>query len=549
MDFGIARFNRETDKTISEKAIGSVHYISPEQARGEATDEKSDIYSVGVMLFEMLTGRKPFDGDNPVSIALMHMQTKPKKPKEINSSIPDGLEEITLKAMQKEAVKRYQTAGEMMNDIEEFKKNPSIVFEYKYFSTDQNAKYFDKPSANSGQLPPQKDLTPPKGLTAGHDDEDDDEDFDDYYDEVVERRSPLLAILFATASVFVIMTAWLIYSIVTGTILEPPDGSGREMRMPMLIGMDYDEARREYPELNFNPTQEYSTDFLNGQIMAQSMAEGRTFRTSQQIGVVVSKGPELVELDRFEGGVIHIDEVLARLRNQGFPPPAIRPMEDETIPENFVIRTEPAGGEMIERSTRITIWVSDGNASMPTAVPNFVGQTLVLAESRAKMHDLVLVVEYEHHETVEEGKVISQDIPVETRVDRQSEVTVIISLGPELERTGSIDFTVNVTGRFFLRYYIDGIQVREFTQHFGTNNRILWEFTGTESRVDYAIEVESAATGRVGMFCRFEYDFTSANPNATRKQILLNEGIFTYLSEPDAPFTPPAENGDNGEDI
>ncbi|MCL2694073.1 MAG: protein kinase, partial [Oscillospiraceae bacterium] len=150
MDFGIARFNRETDKTISEKAIGSVHYISPEQARGDETDEKSDIYSVGVMLFEMLTGRKPFDGDNPVAIALMHMQTQPKKPTDINSSIPDGLEEITLKAMQKEPVKRYSTAGEMVGDIEEFKKNPSIVFEYKYFSSDKNEKYFDK----TQNLPP-----------------------------------------------------------------------------------------------------------------------------------------------------------------------------------------------------------------------------------------------------------------------------------------------------------------------------------------------------------------------------------------------------------
>jgi hypothetical protein len=188
---------------------------------------------------------------------------------------------------------------------------------------------------------------------------------------------------------------------------------------------------------------------------------------------------------------------------------------------------------------------------MPTAVPNFVGQTLVLAESRAKMHDLVLVVEYEHHETVDEGRVISQDIPVETRVDRHSEVTVIVSLGPELERSGSIDFTVqNVTGSFIFRYLVNGIQVgSDSRQNLGINSRIFWEFTGTESRVEYAIEVESVATGRVGMFCRFEYDFTSANPNATRRQILLNDGIFTYLSEPDTPFVPPAENGANGEEI
>lgn len=127
MDFGIARFNRENNKTVSEKTIGSVHYISPEQARGDITDERSDIYSVGVALYEMLTGRKPFDGDTPVSIALMHMQSTPKKPTEINSTIPEGLEQIVLRAMQKDPAQRYQTAGEMIKDLEEFKANPSII--------------------------------------------------------------------------------------------------------------------------------------------------------------------------------------------------------------------------------------------------------------------------------------------------------------------------------------------------------------------------------------------------------------------------------------
>ena len=145
MDFGIARFSRAQSQTVSDKAIGSVHYISPEQARGDITDERSDIYSVGVALYEMLTGRKPFDGDTPVSIALMHMQSTPKKPTEINSTIPEGLEQIVLRAMQKDPAQRYQTAGEMIKDLEEFKANPSIIFEYKYNSTDGTTKYFDRP--------------------------------------------------------------------------------------------------------------------------------------------------------------------------------------------------------------------------------------------------------------------------------------------------------------------------------------------------------------------------------------------------------------------
>src|SRR5699024_10682142 len=132
MDFGIARFARSETRTMTDKAIGSVHYIAPEQARGDLTDEKADIYSVGVMLYEMITGQLPFEADNAVSVAIMQLQANPKPPQQINPSIPDGLEEITIKAMQKDPRQRYQTAGEMLKDIELFRQNPSIRFEYTY---------------------------------------------------------------------------------------------------------------------------------------------------------------------------------------------------------------------------------------------------------------------------------------------------------------------------------------------------------------------------------------------------------------------------------
>ena len=114
MDFGIARFARSQMATITDKAIGSVHYISPEQARGEKTDEKTDLYSVGVMLFEMLTGKLPFTADSAVSVAIQQIQSKPKRPRELNPSIPEGLEQITMKAMQKDPQTRYQSAAEML---------------------------------------------------------------------------------------------------------------------------------------------------------------------------------------------------------------------------------------------------------------------------------------------------------------------------------------------------------------------------------------------------------------------------------------------------
>jgi len=131
-DFGIARFSRSSDRTITDKAIGSVHYISPEQASGAETDARTDIYSTGVLLFEMLTGKLPFEADSPVSVAIKQIQAQPNLPSALNPDIPKGLEEIVLKAMQKDANKRYHSAAEMLRDIEAFKRNPSISFAYRY---------------------------------------------------------------------------------------------------------------------------------------------------------------------------------------------------------------------------------------------------------------------------------------------------------------------------------------------------------------------------------------------------------------------------------
>ena len=121
MDFGIAKSALEQACTATDQTIGTVHYISPEQARGDKTDEKSDIYSVGVMFYEMLTGQKPFDSDKPVTVAVMQMKNTPKRPRAVNPNIPAGLEEIILRAMEKDPENRYQTAADMIKDIESFK--------------------------------------------------------------------------------------------------------------------------------------------------------------------------------------------------------------------------------------------------------------------------------------------------------------------------------------------------------------------------------------------------------------------------------------------
>ena len=140
-DFGIARFARSEHKTMTDKAIGSVHYISPEQARGETTDEKSDVYSVGVILYEMLTGQLPFQAESAVSVAIMQLQREPSLPSEINGSIPVGLEQVTMHAMQKESSRRYKAASEMLCDLDAFRKDPAVTFDYTYFVDDSPTKF------------------------------------------------------------------------------------------------------------------------------------------------------------------------------------------------------------------------------------------------------------------------------------------------------------------------------------------------------------------------------------------------------------------------
>ncbi|MFR2342960.1 MAG: protein kinase domain-containing protein, partial [Ruminococcus sp.] len=191
MDFGIAKFAREESMTATDQAIGTVHYISPEQARGDVTDEKSDIYSVGVMFYEMLTGQKPFDTDNPVSIAVMHIKNIPVRPRDINPNIPSGLEEIIMHAMEKDAENRYQTASDMIRDIEAFKQNNQIIFGY------YSVPLVQQRAAENGRMqygmPPQQPVASMQPQQPEYLPEEPDEDGDDYdepddYDEQAKQN-------------------------------------------------------------------------------------------------------------------------------------------------------------------------------------------------------------------------------------------------------------------------------------------------------------------------------------------------------------------------
>ncbi|MGN0698467.1 MAG: Stk1 family PASTA domain-containing Ser/Thr kinase [Ruminiclostridium sp.] len=550
MDFGIARFNRETDKTLSEKAIGSVHYISPEQARGEMTDEKSDIYSVGVMLYEMLTGQKPFDGETPVAIALQHMQTPPKPLREINSSIPEGLEEITLKAMQKEPSMRYQTAGEMINDIEEFKKDPSIVFEYKYFSTDGSTKYFDKVSdpnapeqnANGEELPE----------TEGDEDSDlYDEDEEDE-EEVEERRSPLLPILFAVASVFVIMTAWLIFTIVSGN-LGTESGGSDEMTMPNIVGMTLDDVKEKYPELNLDIDRQYSTEYKENEVMDQKTPAGRTIKKSTIVSIVISNGPQKVEIDDYSN--LTVQDAQIKLEKKGLKPKLVYVNDDE-VAKDIVIKTEPAAHSEVSQGTLVKVYVSNGKLVKAVNVPKFVGMTIEEARTEAEKKNLKLKEVSGSSNEYEEGQVIKQSIDENSVVNEDTEIEVTVCDGKavSIKTEVSLELPSNATdtGTFKFEYFKDGVSFKEEERDMAVNSgkTLTFEVSGSEPST-FTVKITNVAdTSLSGVLAEISVDFK--NEDTEPKIVSYNENLFKELKytapdtsrdEPSSDPTPSVVNG------
>lgn len=536
MDFGIARFNRETDKTISEKAIGSVHYISPEQARGEVTDERSDIYSVGIMLYEMLTGKKPFDGDSPVAIALMHMQSNAKKMSELNNSIPEGLEEITEKAMQKEPSKRYQTAGEMMKDIEEFKQNPSIVFEYKYFSTDGTTKYFDKvaepaPKKSASASASGSSASSKRGYSIKSEEEQEEEyDDDEYDDEVSPRRSPLLSVLFAVTAVFVIVAAFVVYKLVTDVVPTQENTPIDEVTVPTLVGLTEEELKREYGNTFRLQLTRANDKAPEGEIIYQSIGAGQTIKSTQQITVTVSLGPKMEEIDEYSSRPK--DEAVIQLRNQGFKTDIVF-IDDDNVPRDNVIRTDPPARTRAEVGTTVTLFVSQGPLPTLTVVPNFKNLTEATAKQNAERNDLVPIFEYIPSEdgSVEKGRVISQSIEPNEKVDKNTVVTIYVSNGEAPVKTDSIVLSINnsATGEFKFRYYIDGTlqEEKEETKDISLSKQIVWDISGSGTHI-YSIIVESVETGLSDTLIKIEVNF-DAEPTPEKKQIEINGNVFREL--------------------
>ena len=455
------------------------------------------------------------------------MQTPPKPPREINSSIPEGLEEITLKAMQKEPSMRYQTAGEMINDIEEFKKDPSIVFEYKYFSADGSTKYFDKVSdPNAPEQNAAEDT-----LSEGEEDEDNDlyDDDDDDDEEVEERRSPLLPILFAVASVFVIMTAWLIFSIVTRN-LGNTSGASDEMTMPNIIGMTLDDVKEKYPDLNLDIDRQYSTDYPENEVMDQKTPAGRTIKKSTIVNIVISNGPQKVEVDDYAN--LSAQDAQIKLEKKGLKPKLVYVNDDE-VAKDIVIKTEPAAHSEVSQGTVVKVYVSNGKLVKAVNVPKFVGMTIEKARKEAEDKNLKLKEVSGSSNEYKEGEVIKQSIDANSVVNEETEIEVTVCDGKavSIKTEVSLDLPSDVTdtGTFRFEYFKDGVSFKDEERDMAVNagKTITFEVSGSEPTT-YTIKITNVAdTSLNGVLAEISVDFK--NEDTEPEIVNYNEGLFKEL--------------------
>ncbi len=347
-DFGIARFARNEYKTITDKAIGSVHYISPEQAKGEVTDEKTDIYSVGVIMYEMLTGSLPFEAENAVSVAIMQLQTEPKLPTHINPLIPLGLEQITMKAMQKDTKFRYKSAAEMLRDLEQFKRDPDTLFNNDYFVDDSPTKHIDNfyydVSSSENNLS-KEDETPTK--------------------------VPVIPILTGVAVAFIaaIIVLCLIF------IPKLMGSTGNEFPCPNYVGMKYDALVAEKNEYGFvfEPTYDYNSEQENGVIFDQTPKANKKVKRGATIKVSVSIGEKTAVVPTVAG--YDVTRAKGMLENEGFTVVMVEETSDD-VAANFVIRTEPAGGSNMPAKTEIKMFVSTGAPTEYADIPDVTKCTL-----------------------------------------------------------------------------------------------------------------------------------------------------------------------------
>ena len=419
-DFGIAKAVSNSTITAFGTTIGSVHYFSPEHARGGYTDAKSDIYSLGVVMYEMMTGRVPFDADTPVSIALKHMQEKPVEPIKLNPSIPYAVNKIIMKAMQKEVALRYSSATEMLKDLNAALKNP----DGNTVMPDQNIEnsYTQRiPTIQGGEKMNQKE----RKVNA-------------FFKK--HKKAIMIAII-----VLIVILIPVIGFYGTQAILNV--GRAKDVKLPNLVGKTTEEAEQELnkSKLKKKKKEEFNSEIEAGKIISQNppFIENYTVKENSTVEVVVSKGTEMTKVPKIIG--MEYEEAEEEIKKYNLQAEKIDKVS-KTVEKGIVIEQEPAENTEIKKRKKVKIYVSCGNGLKQIVTQYVIGKTEKDAKELLTKDGLEVEVVNEEDTTKENGIVLKQSIEAGKTVDEGTKIIITVNKIAEI-KTGKIDINLkSITG-------------------------------------------------------------------------------------------------------
>ena len=438
-DFGIARFSRNETQTMTDRAIGSVHYISPEQAKGSVIDEKADIYSVGVMMYEMLTGKLPFEADNAVSVAIMQMQAKPKSLREINPDIPIGLEQITLHSMEKNPVNRYHSAEDMMSDLEKVQNDPSTHFDYKYFIDNSPTKYMDSVGKS-------------KNSNYG-----DDYNYKDNNEEKEKTQKSKSKVIISGIAIGVMIFA-LIF--VFFTMFKSCGNSlAKDVDVPNFIGMKLSDVQNN-PEYKFVWKVEsvYDSTKSEGIIIDQDPSpNSKKVKEGSTITLKVNSSGVLVTVPPLNG--LTEDVAKSKLANVGLKSEVLMIVND-SVDAGIVCDSDPKEGSRVTSESTVKLYISKGKSDETVVIPDVLNKTLSTAKNEITSAGLKVSenIIYEESDKAKDV-VISMDPLPGVNVGKDSTVKLTVSSGVKREKSFeiSVDLPPDVDKEVTLSTYIDGV--------------------------------------------------------------------------------------------
>ncbi len=494
-DFGIACL-ADSAQTLTQEALGSVHYISPEQARGDRPDARSDIYSSGVVFYEMLTGRLPFEGESAVAVAIQHLSSIPLAPREINPDIPEQLELICMKAMAPDLEHRYQSADAMIADLENFRKNPNV--EMKFDLSDLRPDESDEPTRPirtvGGHVAAQPVYQPERSYSRREQEEE---------DEPRRSGSGKRGVLIGAVAVAAIALVVVLFRTILSSFSAPV---ADQYQVPDLYDMTIEEAENNPRVKDIFEIQkagsEFSSDVQEGHILRQDPKGGENRKGSQLvIQVWVSAGEETGEMPDLKNQTLQDARILLEKLNKEYnleltvEAPEDQKQYSDDIPADSVISTIPAKGETLKKGDTVTLIVSQGPEVKPVTVPTFVG--LNIDDTLAQLSGYGLVCDSADVELVESdkegGTIVWQSLDPLSKVDEGTRIQFQVSAGlasrtvpitvdlpqngsdtvqveiyvgdestpqySELVHTsdGTVNTTISGTGKKMVKVYFDGV--------------------------------------------------------------------------------------------